>query len=227
MLLATILIALAAGCAAERREPSLLTLSRSQYERAFAAACEVVREEGLAPEIADRRTGLIETSPRLAGSVVEPWAWRDMTAADVAEATFGFERRRARIEFVPARFPAAAPDASAPLAGAILPGSERGKGADLESPVATDLDALELRVSVSVERQFRPGYQGSAYTRAFSSFSRDVTVKDDGLAPRDRSTWTPVARDERLERLLVARIRDEMARDAASGAQAMRGSTNR
>lgn len=201
------LLAAAAGCASAPEGPALLAVPRARYEQAFDAACSVAREEGLAPEISDRRTGSIETSPRLAGSIVEPWAWRDLTASEVVEATFGFERRRARFEFVPAEFRPASPEGTAPLAGAILPGSERGKGAD----VAGTAEALELRVSVSVERQFRPGYQGGAYTRALSSYATDVTARDDGLAPRDRSSWTPVARDERLERLLVSRIAERLA----------------
>ena len=209
-------LALAAGCATDRPGPSLLSIRGGEYERAFEAACAVAREEGLAPEIADRRTGVIETAPKLAGSLVEPWSWSDLTSADVVEGTFGFERRRARFEFVPAAFRPVATDASAPLAGAILPGSERDKGADVGSAGASAGESIELRVSVSVERQFRPGYQSNAYTRALGSYARDVTVRDDGTAPRDRSIWTPVARDERLERLLVERV-----------AQAMRGSTNR
>jgi hypothetical protein len=84
----------------------------------------------------------------------------------------------------------------------VLPGSSRGTGTDIPNAIGD----LELRVSVSVERQFRPGYQGPAYTRSLGRFSTDVTTKDDPLAPRDRSNWTPIARDERLERVLIDRI---------------------
>jgi hypothetical protein len=139
--------------------------------------------------------------------VIEPWAWGEMTADDVVEGTFGFERRRARFEFVPAGFRPTAPEGTAPLAGPILPGSERGQGSD----VARATGELEVRVSVSVERQFRPGYQGGAYTRALGSYSRDTTMKDDPTTPRDRSTWTAVARDERMERTLIDRLAKRLA----------------
>jgi hypothetical protein len=206
----------ATGCASVSEGPEFVPVHQGSYERAFDAACAVAREEGLIPEITDRRAGSIETQPRTAGSLLEPWAWQDLTASEVVEGTFGFERRRARFEFVPAGFRPIPPEATAPLAGPILPGSSRGTGAD----VASATGDLELRVSVSVERQFRPGYQGPAYTRSLGSFSTDVTRKDDPRAPRDLSMWTPIARDERLERLLLERVAAKLAADppqAASG----------
>jgi hypothetical protein len=94
----------------------------------------------------------------------------------------------------------------------VLPGSERLVVTDRSSVDPDGAGDLELRVSVSVERQFRPGYQGTAYTRALGSYSRDVTVEEEDPAPaRDRSIWTPVARDERLERELIARIAERIA----------------
>ena len=216
--LAVIASALSAvGCASNPAGPAFLTVPQAQYERAFDAACAAARDEGFVPEVVDRRAGAIESEPKFAGSAIEPWTWVEMTAGDVVEGTFGFERRRVRIEFVPAGFRPAAPEGTAPLAGPILPGSERGQGVD----VTRDASELEVRVSVSVERQFRPGYQGSAYTRALGSYSRDVTMKDDPRTPRDRSTWTAVSRDERMERVLIERLSKRLAdADAAEAANA-------
>jgi hypothetical protein len=155
--------------------------------------------------------------------------------------------RSARFEFVAAGFRPSGLESglqsTTPLVGPVLPGSERGVGSDIEAYAAGAQDgasdgsaersvdakgALEVRVAVSVERRFRPGYQGSAYTRALGSFWRDTTVPDDGSLPRDRSLWTPVARDERLERALLERMRVALeGANAAQDAQAMRGSTNR
>lgn len=204
------------GCASTPSGPAYLTVPHAQYDRAFDAACAAARDEGFVPEVQDRNAGAIESAPKFAGSVIEPWAWGDMAADDVIEGTFGFERRRARFEFVPAGFRPAAPEGTAPLAGPILPGSERGKGADLTRVEGE----LEVRVSVSVERQFRPGYQGGAYTRALGSYSRDVTMKDDPATPRDRSTWTAVARDERMERVLIERLSKRLAEADAKTASA-------
>jgi len=209
------------GCASSPSGPSYLSVPHAQYERAFDAACAAARDEGFVPEVVDRNAGAIESAPKFAGSAIEPWTWGEMTAGDVVEGTFGFERRRARFEFVPAGFRPAAPEGTAPLAGPILPGSERGKRSDL-TRAAGDLEVgdLEVRVSVSVERQFRPGYQGGAYTRALGSYSRDTTTKDDPTTPRDRSTWTAVARDERMERALIERMSKLLAEAAATPAGA-------
>lgn len=188
------------GCAHQVEGPTFLTVSAAQYDLAFDAACKAARDEGLVPEVADHQSKLIDTHGRFAPSLMEPWSWSASTPGDVVEATLGFERRRAHFEFVPTEFKPVAAEAAAPLVGPVLPGSERGTAS------ASADGKLELRVTVSVERQFRPGYQGPAYTRSLGSYARDVTAPADPTIARDRSTWTPVARDERLERELIARI---------------------
>lgn len=205
--------AAAGGCATSSEGPSFVAVPRAHYQKAFDAACEVARSEGLVPEMADRQAGAVSTGPLHAGSLLEPWAWPDLTASDVVEGTFGFERRRAHFEFVPTGFKPAAPQGTAPLAGAVLPGSERGTGTDLSRADGGADGPLELRVTVSVERQFREGYQGPAYTRALGSYWRDAT-ESSGKQGDDRekseATWTPIARDERFERLLLARIAEKL-----------------
>jgi hypothetical protein len=200
------------GCASTPVGPGHLAVEGDRYEDAFAAACEVLRAQGLAPEVVDGRTGRIETGPRYAPSLVEPWGWGEVTASEALEGTLAFERRRARVEFMSAAGGPLAPDAAAPLVGPLLPGADREGPADLaESLARTPVEALEMRVTVSVERQFRPGKQSSPYTRAFGGYARDVTTPDPPGAPRDRSVWTPVARDERLERAIVAEIERRLA----------------
>ena len=194
------------GCATDPTGASFVTVPHARYDEAFDLACTVARAEGLVPEISDRRTGTIETKPRLAGSVMEPWEWTDLTTGDVVEGTLALERRRARFEFVPTGFRPEPPQGTVPLAGPVLPGSSRGEGADVEK-LTVD---LELRVTVSVERQFRPGFQRSSWTCSLGSFYKDVSIVDDPRAPRDLSMWTAVARDERFERLLIDRIAQQL-----------------
>jgi len=215
-LLALILAtAVVGGCAVSAEGPSFVAIPRTQYQKAFDAACEVARSEGLVPEMADRQAGAVSTGPLHAGSLIEPWAWPDLTASDVVEGTFGFERRRAYFEFVPTGFKPMAPQGTAPLAGPVLPGSERGTGTDLSRGDGSADGPLELRVTVSVERQFREGYQGPAYTRALGSYWRDA-IQPSASQGADRDspdgTWTPIARDERFERLLLARIAEKLGR---------------
>jgi hypothetical protein len=210
------------GCASTPTGPSYLEVARPNYDRAFDEACKVARDFGLVPEIVDRESGTIETQPRLAGSAVEPWAWKAQSGGDIVEGTLAFERRRARFEFVPAGFRAATPESAAPLAGPVTPGSERREAFDR----ARGAGDLELRVSVSVERQFRPGAQGSAWTRAGGSYWRDASLDIDRNTPRDLSTWTPVARDEKFERLLLAEVEKALAAQAVEAGAAGEASTD-
>lgn len=204
---------LSAGCASVERSapgeaaPAFVLVDRGDYAAAVEAACSVVRAQGFVPTLVDRGAGTIETEPKPSGSLAEPWTWGDHTGGELVEATLSFERRRVRFEFVPTGFAPARGDSAAPLAGPVLPGSGRGTGAAID-----ELEGeLELRVAVSVERQFRPGLQRNTWTRAVGGYARDTTLPDDGRAPRDLSEWTPVARDERLERFLLARVREELA----------------
>jgi hypothetical protein len=134
------------GCASSPDGPAFVTVPHTRYDAAFDAACQATREAGLVPMLVDREAGVIETAPRFAGSVIEPWTWGEMTASDVVEGTLGFERRLARVEFIPVGVAPAAPEGTAPLAGPVLPGSERGVGADM-TKVAGD---VEIRVTASM-----------------------------------------------------------------------------
>lgn len=208
------------GCAAETQGRSYLELAPARYEAAFGAACEVLRSEGMSPQVADRGVGRIETDPRSAPSLFEPWAWGEVTAEEAVEGTFGFERRRVLVEFMRVGETPALGDPSAPLVGPSLPGAERGASVPVELDSAHDRATsgaapIEMRVTVSVERRFKPGRQTSAYTRALGGYAVDVTL-DPTDAPRDRSVWTPVARDERLERLIVEEVRRRLAESSSA-----------
>lgn len=209
LLAAIAAIAAGAGCASQRpaQVAPYIVVARGAYAPAVEAACAAAREAGFVPVLVDRGAGTIETEPKAGGSIAEPWTWGDHTTDEIVEGTLAFERRRVRFEFVPVGFAPAVSNADAPLAGPVLPGSGRGSGAAIDR-----FDGeLELRVAVSVERQFEPGLQRNSWTRSVGGVARDVTVPDDGRALRDRSTWTPIARDERLEQLLLARVREQIA----------------
>lgn len=202
------------GCASDRGGPAYLAVPRAEYDAAFDAACAAARESDLPPVTVDRTSGTIDTAARFAGSLAEPWTYGDHTASEIVEGTLAFERRRARFEFVPVGFRAQPPEGSAPLAGPILPGSDRGSG----SEVARGSEDLELRVLVSIERRFEPGMQRSAWTRSIGGRSRELPADGDPASPRDLSNWTTIARDERLERELLARVATRLGRAAAAEA---------
>src|SRR5437667_5116632 len=63
---------LISGCASPQG-PDYLTIPASDYTAAFDAAMDAARIHGLPAVLRDRRAGVIETDPRIAGSVLEPW----------------------------------------------------------------------------------------------------------------------------------------------------------
>lgn len=205
---AALLGLLLAGCgAAPSTEASRpLVVPPERYPEAFDAAVAAARDAGLPPSVRDRSGGIIETEPRVAGSVLEPWRWGDETGAQVIESTLLFQRRRARIEFAPES--QVAPQLADPgeeIEGPAPPGRRGGGPID----VTAAKEPIEVRVLVFVDRAFVPGLKKSAYSNTLR------TTYTDPLRP-NRETWTPVGRDPTWE----SRIRADLERRLALGAAA-------
>ena len=195
---------MAAGCAPEQ-VPSVVELTRAEYDRAFDAALEVARRDGLEPVVVDRSLGVIETDARPAGSLLEPWRGDNAGLQDGVAHTVNFERRRARFEFVPEPFTVPVPDVSRTSAGAALPGSDR---AEDRVDLLTQQGPVQLRTFVTIDREFVPNQQVGRWTLGETRTSVDPTQ---ARAPGDASTasptrWTPVGRDVQYERRLTAGI---------------------
>lgn len=200
--------ALCAACAPEP-VPAVLSFPHGDYPRAFDAALEAARAQGMEPVVADRSLGVIETDARPAGSLLEPWRTDNDGVQDAFAHTVNFERRRARFEFVPEGFasPEPAPDAKA--LGPAIAGSDRAEGrTDLTRAGGT----IELRTWVFVDRAFRGNQQIGRWSLSEQRYAQDPTERP---LPEDQSThapteWTPVGRDVPYERRLTARIRQAM-----------------
>ena len=208
-----VIVALAslAGCASPQG-PEVVAISASDYDLAFDSALEALRGVGMHAELIDRRSGIVETEYRTAGTILEPWRTDSSTAAIAFESTVNHERRKARLEFTPVRFDEA-PAAEAPLTGPDLVG---------ESIEVTDLTQydgrIELRAWVHLERSTVVGRRRGDWTRRSSTMAIDP---DSGLGPAQRF-WTPVARDEELERRLLRDIQEALAQHAEA-AEAPKG----
>ena len=198
-----------AGCAAPP-VPPVLAFDRADYDRVFDAAIESAREDGLEPVVADRGLGVIETTPRAAGSVVEPWRTDNDGFEEMLAHTVNFERRRARFEFVPQGFAAPVPDPQAAALGPAIPGSDRAEQRfDLEKAGGR----IELRAWVFVDRAFLPNQSFGRWTLGETRYSSDPTQ---ARRPDDPGTvidtqWTPIGRDEPYEQRLMRRIHQLMA----------------
>ena len=194
---ALLIFGMVSGCATSQG-PAFLTIHAEAYADAFDAAVEAAALAGLTPTVRDRRNGVIETEPRIAASVLEPWRTDNASFAQVIENTISFQRRRARFEFTPAGFRPREP-AEAPLTGPDLFAQH-----DAEVDLSRLAGPLELRVWVYVERAYSPGIRRSTWTRARTTRARIILAEDKKALPTQY--WTPVRRDEAYERRLLAAV---------------------
>lgn len=204
---------------AEGPPPTVLSIEAPAYPEAFRAAHATLTAAGFGPDLEDRDGGLIESRPVPGGSLLEPWAWADGDIGNGLADTVAWQRRVARVEFVPVEFrPSGSPEIDRP----DLPGMSAPRD------LARHDGPIEVRVWVFVERAFTPGLRRSDWTFQLTSVSTNpepTGASETGGAP---GRWTPVGRDPVLE----ARLRDRLGeRLAAAGPQAdpssIRGSTQR
>ena len=199
-------LVLSSGCARSQsaaQPPATLVVPEGTYEAFFDEVIEVSRASGMPAVLRDRSGGLIETAPRISGSIFEPWRQDNASLAEGLENTFAFQRRRARFEFVPASFvPPPLLDPS-DLTGAPLPGAKDDDVLDMR----TYEGPIEVRIWVYVERAFTPGVRTGTWTRSQTTYSSDrlnpVQDDSDGAPTVDRSKWTPVRRDVPYEHRLL------------------------
>lgn len=176
--------------------PELLTIEATRYNQAFDAAVEAAYQAGMAAVVRDRRTGVIETSPRIAGSILEPWRTDNASLGQALENTIALQRRRVRFEFIPAGFQPRDPLAQSTLSGPDV------LHLDADSIDLTQLEGpLELRAWVYVEQAHTPGVRRSTWTRSLTTFTTSPSSTATGS-----TFWTTVARDNAYERALLAKV---------------------
>jgi len=182
------------GCASSSG-PQAITVSAESYESAFDAAVESARSHGWATALKDRRGGVIETDTTPAASIFEPWKGDNASRGQAHEHTVGFERRRARFEFMPA-------------------GLDPASAVDGVDDLTDFAQALELRVLVTVERASRPGLRSSTWSQLRSSSAIIIPPANSGQ-PLPGQHWVPLGRDEAFERRLLAEVEQAVVAAAA------------
>jgi hypothetical protein len=190
-----VMLVLASGCAKPPQGPAFLTIDSARYQEAFDAAMDAARANDMSPSLRDRRLGLIDSEPSIAGSIIEPWRTGGDSLGQAWENTLVFQRRRARFEFTPATFRESQGTGVPDLLGVTDPPLD----------LTTYDGAVELRVSVVVERSFAPGIRRDTWSSSGTSravIRRPVTSPDTPTRP----FWTPVTRDTAFERRLLAEV---------------------
>jgi hypothetical protein len=197
------------GCSV--KGPDRLELQSGQYDEAFDAAGQAARKVGMPPLLSDRVGGVIEGRPRLAGSVIEPWRIDNSSLQQWGENTLHKQRRRVRFEFLPIDFIPPEPDGDEELVGAPLPGSIEGEMRFTD--LTTFEGPVELRVWVYVERSHQSGARPNTWSRAGRSYSTNPleTISPDDGTTRSPGLWTPVGRDEAMERRLLSEVQQSLA----------------
>ncbi len=186
-----------AGCSVHQGQ-DVVMISSSEYATAFDAAINAASTRGLKPVFVDRRGGVIETSPTVAGSVVEPWKQRASSPRQTLENTLSLQRRTARFEF-------------RPVVMTTEPNTKEGQleGPDLLSAAGQDLTnyngQLELRVWVYVDRHFTQGMRRGTWSLNSETVSTVLPAREPWEQSPSRF-WAPVSRDVSAERTILSAI---------------------
>lgn len=197
IVLAVLALAALTGCTTWQG-PTEITVPAGQYDRSMQTAVDTLNRLGYRCTVIDREAGVVDTDPRRAGSLVEPWRTDNASLSDAAANTVSPRRRQVRLSWTPvgAEQPLVEP---ATLGGPEVPGSKAPQpGADLAAA------PLILRAIVSLEQQYTPGDRISPYSASLSSNFTEPRSATDG--PVDRGTWTPVGRDEATEQRILGLI---------------------
>lgn len=200
------------GCAGSQG-PDVVTVPGDRYGEAFDTAVLVAREHGMRPAFMDRRAGIIETDPVIAGSVLEPWYSENADFKQAMRNTLSHNRIRARFEFTRAGFkPRTAGDEVPPID--VL--GVTNEGWDLTSGD----DPLDLKVWVFEERGHTVGQRRNSWTFAGNSRTYHVPVEG-GWDANQRLFWTPTSRDRPAENRLLAEIMERMGLQGATANAAL------
>lgn len=209
---AVALAALALPACTSMNGPEVIHLTSHDYPEAFTACLDQARDAGMPAILTDRSIGIIETKPRHIGSFMEPWRLDSSGLEQTAAATIQYERRRVRFEFTPVGLTLPPPSGEGRLTGPLIPGS-------IPDDQRFDLEhydgPIELRAWVYVERGFtsglKPGRWSLSLTTTWTDPVRDNAPREPGdSSTRSPTEWTPIARDEAMERTLLARVQEQI-----------------
>ncbi|MCH2154197.1 MAG: hypothetical protein MK089_12730 [Phycisphaerales bacterium] len=188
---------LLSGCAGSQG-PAVVVVPHDRYSEAFDAAVEVARENGLRPSFMDRRSGVIETEPAMAASLMEPWKGGNADFNQALRNTLSRNRLRARFEFSRAGFAARSDSDEIPPMDLLAMN-------EADWDLTRDDGPLDLKVWVFEERGHSVGQRRNQWTFAASSHTYHQPVEGQ-WSESPVSFWTPTTRDRAAEKRLLAEV---------------------
>lgn len=170
------------GSCAAPSGPTEVVVPAGQYSEVFQRAKDVLRELEFELDRIDARAGVISTAPRSWSGAATPWIPHASLGSDPIDGLAHFERRMARIEFVPA------------------------SGGEGDVNVANTGGDLTARVHVSVERVYRPLRRADPTSIKLSSQAIDPPLLESGIQPTFSSEYRA---DEALAAKIAQRLLSE------------------
>ena len=189
------------GCAGGTG-PEVVQVPETEYQLAFDSAVEVARLHGMRPAFLDRRAGIIETEPVIAGSILEPWYADNADFSQALRNTIARNRYRARFEFTRAGFKPRGAD------GTIPPVDLLGV-TDEDWDLTSGAGPLDLRAWVFEERGHSVGQRRTPWTFIGTSYTYQVPVEGN-WDENQVFFWTPTTRDRSAERRLLAEVQERI-----------------
>ena len=198
-----------ARVAAGAPERTRMVIPGDLGEQAYAAAMEALLSRGFRILSADARGGVILSEPKRSAGLLTPWDVEQASMTDELEDTLTSQRRTVRVTI--SRPAVSQSGVSAPGPAAPTPARED----------AGDADALEVGVTVTVERRQRPGVRLETETVRQRSTWLDPQLAQRGMQP---VYWVASREDPSLAAILLDAIERDLglpgAGDAAGDADA-------
>lgn len=191
------------GCAA-REEPATFGVAQGEYDRAFVATREVLRDVNFEIERVDATRGVITTKPRPDAGFFTPWTGYQLDAASALEGSLNQQRRRVRVTFIPIA------DEAAYVGG----------GGD-QDRIGSQLDEVASRgpwtayVDVGVTRIQTSGLRPPPRAVLMSSVTIDPIEQSQGVATIYE---VPVSQDAAMAAAITRRIRKRLGLEEAAPA---------
>lgn len=193
-----LLASVLSGCATIPASPDV-GIPAGQYAAAFQAAKDAVRDYQFELDRVDAEGGVITTHTRGSSGLATPWLPHTDSGGGAWRGLVQRERRRVEVVFWPAGAEPACDGTSGAHSSAVALRPPLDQGA-----------AMTARVSVFVERVYRPGRRVDATSVRLSSFASDPELKELGLEPA-------FAVVDRPDPSLQSRIAGDIARRISGG----------
>lgn len=196
-----------AGCARAVQADNPATIGAQDYEAAFAASVEVLRDHGFRIARNDYRFGVISTYPKESPTLAEPWVGDNTSDDQALRGTLNAERRVVTVTFEPTLDYAAYLNSEAFLRD--FENAEQNP--DGTRSVDANDNAYLLTIEVQVQRRREPsrylthsanGYISAQYA-AVPTHLRQRGIEGD--------SWETIKRDELFEQRLSAAVLGALA----------------